>query len=148
MKTRDLSLAAHAHAAMLVLCAVFLAGCTTPVTVVEEVETEVLSRTAFTDRIENFFEYDPLKSGETSAFLIHLTDLLDGSPVQAAQVRLSLRAQGSANEAAGTTALVGRVTGIYVAELSAPNPGIYDIEFRVQNDGIDELMTLSGFEVE
>ena len=147
MKTRDLCLAAHAHAAMLVLCAVFLAGCTTPVAVVEEVETEVLSRTAFTSRIEIFFEYDPLRSGEASAFLIHLTDLLDGSPVQDAQVQLSVRSQAGRNEVAGTTALVGRVTGIYVAELTVPTPGIYDIEFRVQNGVIDESMTLSGFEV-
>ena len=40
---------------------------------------EALSRAEFTDRIENFFEYAPLKSGKTSQFLIHLTDLADGS---------------------------------------------------------------------
>ena len=148
MKISDPFLPAHAYVAVLVLCAVILAGCTRPVLVEEEVETEVLARTAFTDRIENFFEYDPLKSGETSAFLIHLSDLLDGSPVQDAEVQLSVRAQGSVNEVAATTALVGRVTGIYVAELAAPGPGIYDIEFRIRNDGIDESMTLSGFEVE
>ena len=148
MKMSDLSLPAHAYVAALVLCAVILAGCTRPVPVEEEIETEVLARTAFTDRIENFFEYDPLRSGETSAFLIHLSDLLDGSPVQDAEVQLSVRAQGSVNEVASTTALVGRVTGIYVAELAAPDPGIYDIDFRVRNDGIDESMTLSGFEVE
>ncbi len=148
MNNSDLSLSAHAYSAILVLCAAFAAGCAAPLPVEEEVETEVLSRTEFTDRIENFFEYDPLRSGETSAFLIHLTDLLDGSPVSDAQVQLSVRAQGSVSEAAGTTALVGRVTGIYVAELAVPNAGIYDIEFRVQNDQINESMTLSGFEVE
>ena len=114
----------------------------------EAIETEVLARTAFTDRIENFFEYDPLRSGETSAFLIHLTDLVDGSPVSDAEVQLSVRAPGAGDEVAGTTALVGRVTGIYVAELTAPTPGVYDIGFRVQNDRIDESMILSGFEVE
>ena len=148
MKIRDLPLPAPAFAAMLLLYAVFPPGCSVPVPVAEEVEAEVLARTEFTDRIENFFEYDPLRSGETSAFLIHLTDLLDGSPVQDARVELSLRARGSLNEVAATTALVGRVTGIYVAELTAPTPGIYDIGFRVQNDIIDESMTLSGFEVE
>ena len=148
MNNSDLSLPAHAHTVMLVLCVALLIGCTTPLPIEEAVETEVLSRTEFTDRIENFFEYDPLKSGETSAFLIHLTDLLDGSPVSDAQVQLSVRAQGSESEAAGTTALVGRVTGIYVAELAVLIPGIYDIEFRVQNDEMNESMTLSGFEVE
>ena len=150
MKIRVLPQFAPASAVMLVLCAVFIAGCTAPapLPVEAEVETEVLARTAFTDRIENFFEYDPLRSGETSAFLIHLTDLLDGSPVEDARVELSVRAHGSVNEVTGTTALVGRVTGIYVAEVTAPTPGIYDIGFRVQNDTIDESMTLNGFEVE
>ena len=148
MNNSDLSLPAQAHAVMLVLYVAFLTGCATPLPIEEAVETEVLFRTEFTDRIENFFEYDPLKSGETSAFLIHLTDLLDGSPVSDAQVQLSVWAQGSESEAAGTTALAGRVTGIYVAELAVPIPGIYDIEFRVQNDEMNESMTLSGFEVE
>ena len=134
--------------ALLLFCVVFLAGCTTLVPVEEEVETEVLARTDFTDRIENFFEYSPLKSGEPSEFLIHLTDLLDGSPVSDARVQLLVRSEGSRNQVAETTALVGRVTGIYVAELAVPSPGVYDIEFRVQNDGIDESMTLTGFEVE
>ncbi len=148
MKTRNLFHTAQACPALLVSCAVFLAGCTTPATMEEAIETEVLARTAFTDRIENFFEYDPLRSGETSAFLIHLTDLVDGSPVSDAEVQLSVRAPGAGDEVAGTTALVGRVTGIYVAELTAPTPGVYDIGFRVQNDRIDESMILSGFEVE
>ena len=134
--------------ALLVLCVAFLASCTAPVPVEEEVEVEVLSRTDFTDRIENFFEYDPLRSGQPSAFLIHLTDLLDGSPVAEARVRLLVRSEGSRNQVTETTALVGRVTGIYVAELAVPRPGTYDIEFRVQNDSIDESMTLTGFEVE
>lgn len=134
--------------ALLVLCAVSLAGCAAPVPVEEEVEAEVLSRTDFTDRIENFFEYDPLRSGQPSAFLIHLTDLLDGSPVAEASVQLLVRSEGSRNQVTETTALVGRVTGIYVAELSVPSPGTYDIEFRIQNDRIDESMTLTGFEVE
>jgi hypothetical protein len=120
-------------------------------TVVEELEpeeeSEVLARTAFTERIENFFEYDALKAGQSSQFLIHLTDLEDGTPVFQAQVELSVRSASGA-EVAETTAQVGRVTGIYVADLLIPSPGTYSIEFSVGNDRLDEDMTLSGFNVE
>ena len=110
-------------------------------------ETEVLSRTEFTDRIENFFEYDPLQAGESSQFLIHLTDLRDGTPVAEAQVDLSVRS-ASGVEVVGTRAQVGRVTGIYVADLTVPSTGTYSIDFRVRNDGLNEQMSLAGFDVE
>ena len=110
-------------------------------------ETEVLSRTEFTDRIENFFEYDPLRAGESSQFLIHLSVLEDGTPVAEAQVELSVRSSTGV-EVVGTTAQVGRVTGIYVADLAVPSPGTYSIDFRVRNDRLNEQMSLAGFDVE
>lgn len=58
-------------------------------------EEEAESRTEVTDRIENFFEYDPLKAGKPSQFLIHLTDLSDGTPVEKADVTLSVRSKGA-----------------------------------------------------
>ena len=118
-------------------------------TVEEEIveEVEVLSRTEFTDRIENFFEYTPLGAGIPSEFLIHLTDLEDGTPVADARVELAVRSASGA-EVLRTTAQVGRVTGIYVAELAIPNPGIYSIDFAVTNDRLSESMRLDGFEVE
>ena len=130
---------------------VFLAVSACSPAVVEELEspeeTEVLSRTEFTDRIENFFEYDPLRAGESSQFLIHLTVLEDGTPVSEAQVDLSVRSE-SGVEVVGTRAQVGRVTGIYVAELTIPSPGTYSIDFRVRNDSLNEQMSLAGFDVE
>ena len=112
-----------------------------------EHEEEAESRTEFTDRIENFFEYDPLKAGKPSQFLIHLTDLSDGTPVEKADVTLSVRSKGGA-EVALVKAKVGKVTGIYVAEVAIPSPGDYDIEFHVKNPKIDERMPLSDFKVE
>ena len=109
-------------------------------------EVEALSRTEFTDRIENFFEHDPLKAGKASQFLIHLTDLTDGSPVEKADVTLVARSKTGA-EVAEIKARVGKVTGIYVAEVALPSPGTYDIEFRVRNEKIDERMSLADFEV-
>lgn len=113
----------------------------------KEHEEEAESRTEFTERIENFFEYDPLHAGRPSQFLIHLTDLSDGSPVEKADVVLTIRTK-SGEEVGQTKAKVGKVTGIYVAEVSIPVPGDYDIEFHVKNVKLDERMPLKNFKVE
>ena len=112
-----------------------------------EHEEEALARTEFTARIENFFEYEPLHAGKPSQFLIHLTDLSDGTPIEKAEVTLIARTKGG-SEAAQTKARVGKVTGIYVADVSLPNAGEYDIEFRIKNDKIDERLPLTDFKVE
>jgi len=122
-------------------------GCSRTQPVAEEHEEEALSRTEFTERIENFFEYDPLKASRPSHFLIHLTDLSDGTPVEKAEVTLITRAKDG-SEVMQTKARVGKVTGIYVAEVSIPNRGEYDIEFHVKNPKLDERMPLKDFKVE
>ena len=126
-----------------------LAGCSkteTPPTVAAE--PEALSRTEFTNRVENFFEYEPLHSGKASQVRIHLTDLSDGTPVEKATVTLAVRPKGVADPLVQTTSRIGKVTGIYVAELTVPKPGDYDIEFHIKNDKLDERMPLSNFKVE
>ena len=126
-----------------------LAGCSKPAPPpAASAEPEALSRTEFTKRVENFFEYEPLHSGKPSQVRIHLTDLSDGSPVENAVVTLGVRRTGSADSVVQTTSRVGKVTGIYVAELNVPSPGNYDIEFHIKNDKLDERMPLSNFKVE
>jgi hypothetical protein len=133
----------------LLICACAMSGCASGAGPKAEVEEEeALSRTEFTERIENFFEYESLKAGKPCQFLIHLTDLSDGSPVEKAEVTLSIRAKGGAAEAAQTKAKVGKVTGIYVAEVNIARKGEYDIEFHVKNSKLDERMPLSDFKVE
>src|SRR6185436_6593438 len=126
------------------LCLVF-PGCArapqpAPTSVVAEPET--LSRTEFTGRVENYFEYEPLHSGKPSPFRIHLTDLSDGSPVEQAEVTLIVRSKGSAEPVTQTVSKVGKVTGIYVAELAIPRSGDYDIEFHIKNAKLDERLPL------
>jgi len=111
-------------------------------------EPEPIARTEFTDRVENFFEYEPLHAGKPSQFRIHLTDLSDGAPVEKAQVTLTVRPRGGGETTVQTTALVGKVTGIYVAELNVPRSGDYDIEFHIKNEKLDERLPLSDFKVE
>src|SRR5262245_31669123 len=103
------------------------AGPATPVP-----EPEALSRTEFSDRVENYFEYEPLHAGKPSPVRIHLTDLSDGSPVEKAEVTLVVTQKGSSAAVAQTVSKIGKVTGIYVAELTIPKPGEYDIEFHIK----------------
>jgi hypothetical protein len=111
-------------------------------------EPEAIVRTEFTDHMENFFEYEPLRAGKPSQVRIHLTDLSDGSPVEKAEVKLLVRAQGATDIVTETTARVGKVRGIYVADLTIPRTGEYDIEFRIKNAKLDERMPLRNFKVE
>ncbi|MFN0107944.1 MAG: FixH family protein [Blastocatellia bacterium] len=125
-----------------------LAGCGKQQTAQQESEEEeAIARTEFTNRIENFFEYEPLKASKASQFLIHLTDLNDGSPVEKAEVTLDIKPKGG-GAMAQTKAKVGKVTGIYVAEVTIPKAGEYDIEFRVKAAKLDEQMPLKDFKVE
>jgi 5-hydroxyisourate hydrolase-like protein (transthyretin family) len=113
-----------------------------------ESEAEPIARTEFNDRLENFFEYPPFQAGKPSQFRIHLTDLTDGSPVEQAEVLLTAKRKGAAETVAQTTAKVGKVTGIYVADLAIPQAGDYDIEFHIRNSKLDERMPLTDFKVE
>ncbi len=134
---------------LLVLFLAFVFGCTNRVAVpAEPPEEEPLARTEFSDRIENFFEYTPLKAGQAAQFRIHLTDLLDGTPVEKANVVLTARAPDSGETVVRSTAQIGKVDGIYVAEMTLPRPGKYDIEFHVKNSKLDERLPLSDFKVQ
>ena len=77
-----------------------------------------------------------------------MTRFRDGSPVEKAEVSLTVRRRGAAETVTQTTAKVGKVTGIYVAELSIPQPGEYDIEFQIKNAKLDERLPLGDFKVE
>ena len=139
------------HFAVFVLlwAAIMASSCTKSSTPQSQApEPEALSRTEFTQRIENYFEYEPLRSGKASPFRIHLTDLSDGSPVEKAEVTLTVRPKGSETQVVQTTSRIGKVTGIYVAELTVPKPGDYDIEFHIKNVRLDERLPLTNFKVE
>jgi hypothetical protein len=128
-----------------------LLGCSDATPAVEpgaHEEPEAIARTEFTDRLENFFEYEELHAGKPSQVRIHLTDLSDGSPVEQAAVTTIIRRAGGGDTIAQTTAKVGKVTGIYVAEWNIPHAGEYDVEFHIKNAKLDEHLSLSGFKVE
>jgi hypothetical protein len=138
------------NVAVLLVSILIFQGCSKPqpATAPAAEEVEAIARTEFTDKIENFFEYEPLHSGKPSQFRIHLTDLSDGAPVEKAEVTLTVRPQGSSESIMQVVALVGKVTGIYVADVAIPKPGNYDIEFHIKNTKLDERFPLSDFKVE
>ena len=135
---------------LLLLFGMAVQGCkdTTPAPAPPHEEAEAIARTEFTDRVENFFEYEPLHAGKPSQFRIHLTDLSDGSPVEQAQVSLTVRRSSEETKVSETVAKIGKVTGIYVAEMTIPQAGQYDIEFHIKNAKLEERLPLSDFKVE
>jgi 5-hydroxyisourate hydrolase-like protein (transthyretin family) len=134
---------------LLLVCLLIASGCSQPAAAPPPAaEPEALSRTEFTQKVENYFEYEPLHGGKPSPFRIHLTDLSDGSPVEQAEVTLTVRPKGSTKTVTQTVSKVGKVTGIYVAELTIQQAGDYDIEFHIKNAKLDERMPLSDFKVE
>lgn len=104
-----------------------------------------LTRTEFTDLIENFFEYEPLQAGRVSRFRIHLTDLAEGTPVASADV--SLKLLSGSKPVAEARARPGSVAGIYLTELTPSAPGAFDLELQVKTEALDETMRISGFTV-
>jgi hypothetical protein len=111
-------------------------------------DPERLSRTEFTEAVENFFEYEPLRAGRESEFLIHLTELAEGAPVADAEV--DVRILSGERILAESRARPGAVSGIYVAALTTPAVAerSCDVEFRIRSASVDETMRLSGFFIE
>jgi 5-hydroxyisourate hydrolase-like protein (transthyretin family) len=131
----------------LLVVVALMASCSSRQQPQPETEEEALARTEFTERVENYFEYQPLKAGKQSQFLIHLTDLSDGTPVEKAEVTLTARTKGG-GEVMQTKARIGKITGIYVADVAIPSSGDYDIEFHIKNSKLDERLPLTDFKVE
>src|SRR5262249_13255603 len=106
-------LTAAARSLLPILCLILL-GCSSSSPTASRVpvaEPEALSRTEFTDRVENYFEYEPLHAGKPSQVRIHLTDLSDGSPVERAEVTLAVRPTGSETPAVQAMSRIGKVAG-------------------------------------
>lgn len=107
---------------------------------------EPIARTEFTSKLLNFFEFAPLRPGKNSTFLIHLTELATGEPVTEADVKLKIKGPND-KELQTVQAKVGRVHGIYVADVKISTTGTYGIDFVVKNDKVQDTISLTGFEV-
>jgi hypothetical protein len=111
-------------------------------------EGTAITHTEVTSRLKNQFEYLPMHSGTPGQVRIQLTDLVDGSPVDQADVVVVVRRRGAGAAVAQATAKMGEEYGTYAAELNIPQAGEYDIEFQVKNADMDEHFPLSDLKVE
>lgn len=145
---RRTPLAGRVVASVVALIALIAVACGPRSKAEPQDEKVTIARTEFTERIENFFEYEPLKVGKASQFLIHLTDLSDGSPVEQADVLLSITEKSGGASVGQVKARVGKVAGIYVADVTVPKAAQYDVEFRIRNAKLDERMALADFKAE
>lgn len=85
--------------------------------------------TRWSDSLELFAEHPPAVAGEEVAFLAHLTNLADFSPVEDARVRLTLRGPAELSAEAGMLR-----SGIYRPTFTATAPGTYDGSIVVLGD--------------
>ena len=110
-------------------------------------EPEVISRTEYTLRIENFFQFQPLRAGKASQFRIELKDVSDDSHIEGAQITLTVRRGRLPQAIAQATSRADKAPGIYLTSLTIPTAGSYSIEFRIKNAKFDERMLVDFFEV-
>lgn len=87
--------------------------------------------TLWTDKLELFMEYPPLRSGEPAQFAAHLTYLETFEPVTDGPVRFRYEKQG---RVVGEKILEGPLRpGLYVPEFTFEEPGEYSLTILVES---------------
>ncbi|CAH2030257.1 efflux RND transporter periplasmic adaptor subunit [Trichlorobacter ammonificans] len=103
---------------------------------------EPVQVTAWTAKSELFMEYAPLQPGKKSRFLIHLTRLVDGKPVTEGPLKLELHPATGQPLTFSVPAPVR--PGIFEAELSVPEAGVYALEAVLEGKTFSDRITVSG----
>ena len=108
----------------------------------EEHPVEVV--THWTDRTELFMEYPVLVAGESGRWAIHVTDLLDFSPVSEGEAVVRLVAAGG-----GAVEFRGAPSrpGIFGVDVEVERPGDYAMTLRVEAPGLEALHDLGTVSV-
>lgn len=111
-------------------------------------DADIVSRTEYSYRVENFFQYDRLHAGKPSRFRIFLKDVSDDRPIRKAEVMLTVRQTGNKEVVTQATSRPDKAAGTYLATLTIPRTGMYTIEFRIRNTNLDERLLVDHFDVE
>jgi len=122
------------------------AGCSSHEDAKQPAGDETIQLTTRSAKSELFMEYAPLKPGEKSSFLIHLTRLADGKPVAEGPLKLVLKP--AAGQALTVTAPAPVRPGIYQVELTAPAAGSYTLELLPEGKGFDDRIELPDIQVD
>lgn len=105
-----------------------------------EAEEKTAQVTVWSDRFEIFLEHRLLVMGTPSKFITHVTDLTTLEPRREGPVTFVLRH--------GATAPIVHVEptpardGIYLPELTFPQPGAWDVSLRIPVDGQEFVVAL------
>lgn len=111
----------------------------------EEEEEKTAQVTVWGDRLEIFLEHRLLVAGTPTKFITHVTDLLTLEPRRAGPVTFILRQEGQ-------TPIVHEEPapardGIYLPELTFPQPGVWMVALRVPLEGTESVVPLPPFTV-
>jgi membrane fusion protein, heavy metal efflux system len=100
--------------------------------------------TSWTDSSELFMEYPVLVSGETGRFAIHVTDLVDFTPLITGQAVVVLRGEGGAE-----TEFRGEISrpGIFGADVTPAASGIFNMKLRVETPDLQDVHELGAVTV-
>jgi RND family efflux transporter MFP subunit len=121
---------------MLALLPCALAGCAEPLSTGHGHEHGGQSVTLWTDKTELFMEHDDLMVGHEAAFLAHLTDLKDFSPVR--EGRLTMRFKNEACEILEFVADQPIRDGIFEPVAIFRQAGKYALEMLLQSPGLSD----------
>jgi cobalt-zinc-cadmium efflux system membrane fusion protein len=109
-----------------------------------EAERPTVAVTNWTDRTELFMEYPLFVVGESGRSAIHITDLVDFSPLNAGEATVTLKsADGTVLEFRGGPSR----PGIFGVDLEADRAGIYEMTLRVEAPGLQDLHELGAVTV-
>jgi RND family efflux transporter MFP subunit len=102
-------------------------------------ERPTVAVTHWTDRTELFMEYPVFVAGESGRSAIHVTDLVDFSPLAVGEAVVVLRAaDGRILEFRGGPSR----PGIFGVDLEVDRPGVYEMTLRVEAPDLEDLHEL------
>ena len=111
----------------------------------QDIHLEKESRTLYTENLELFVEFDPLVVGETSSFLIHLTNLNSAySPLDKAGVILALEMDGKQIQEFECNP---KIPGIYLGEISPQSSGTGTITIKVSKEKFKDQFVLDHLHI-
>ena len=111
----------------------------------EEEEERTAQVTVWGDRLEIFLEHRLLVAGTPTKFITHVTDLLTLEPRRAGPVTFILR-QGAQTPIVHEEPAPAR-DGIYIPELTFPQPGEWMVSLRIPLKGAESVVPLPPFTV-
>ena len=99
--------------------------------------------TLFSDQTEIYAEYEPLETGKTNEFIVHVTNLEDYSPVDNARITISLiKGKKGIRQTVNS-----HKPGMFKAVLKPVEEGIYTLLFDLEKSSGNERFSIPGIRI-